>query len=52
MGPAVLEWLTEVLKGRGFKPRRKCHQINPALAAEAAPPIAMSLFPQSVPAAP
>ena len=26
-----------VLKGRGFKPRRKCHKINPALAAEAAP---------------
>jgi hypothetical protein len=23
-----------VLKGRGFKPRRKCHKINPALAAE------------------
>jgi hypothetical protein len=20
-----------VLKGRGFKPRRKCHKINPAL---------------------
>jgi hypothetical protein len=25
-----------VLKGRGFKPRRKCHKINSALAAEAA----------------
>jgi hypothetical protein len=37
-----------VLKGRGFKPRRKCQQINPALAAEAAPPIAMSLFQQPV----
>ena len=24
-----------VLKGRGFKPRRKCYKINPALAAEA-----------------
>jgi hypothetical protein len=27
-----------------FKTRRKCHKINPALAAEAAPPIAMPLF--------
>jgi hypothetical protein len=35
------------LKGRGFKPRRKCHQTNPALAAEAAPPIAMPLFQQT-----
>jgi len=25
-----------VLKGRGFKPRRKCHQINAALAVEGA----------------
>jgi len=23
-----------VLKGRGFQPRRKCREINPALAAE------------------
>jgi len=23
-----------VLKGRGFQPRRKCHKIDPALAAE------------------
>jgi len=37
-----------VLKGRGFKPRRKYHKINPALAAEAAPPIAMPLFQQTV----
>jgi hypothetical protein len=37
-----------VLKGRGFKPRRKCHQINPALAADAAPPIAIPLFRQTV----
>jgi hypothetical protein len=37
-----------VLKGRGFKPRRKCHKINPALATEAAPPIAMPLFQQTV----
>jgi len=37
-----------VLKGRGFEPRRKCHKINPALAAEAAPPIAMQLFQQTV----
>jgi hypothetical protein len=36
-----------VLKGRGFKPRRKCHKINPALAAEAAPPIATPLFQRS-----
>jgi hypothetical protein len=33
-----------VLKGRGFKPRRKCHKINPALAPEAAPRTAMPLF--------
>jgi hypothetical protein len=26
-----------VLKGRGFKPRRKCHKINSALAAEGDP---------------
>jgi hypothetical protein len=31
-----------------FKPRRKCHKINPALAAEAAPQTAMPLFPQPV----
>jgi hypothetical protein len=37
-----------VLKGRGFKPRRKCHKINPALAAEAAAQIAMPLFQQTV----
>jgi hypothetical protein len=37
-----------VLKGRGFKPRRKCHKINPALAAEAAPQTAMPLFQQTV----
>jgi len=28
--------LALVLKGRGFKPRRKCHKINPASAAEVA----------------
>ncbi|SRR5216684_506870 len=33
-----------VLKGRGFKPRRKCDKIDPALAAEAAPQTAMPLF--------
>jgi hypothetical protein len=33
-----------VLKGRGFKPRRKSHKINPALAAEAPPKTAMPLF--------
>jgi hypothetical protein len=33
-----------VLKGRGFQPRRKCHKINPALAAEAPPQSAMPLF--------
>jgi hypothetical protein len=37
-----------VLKGRGFKPRRKCHKISPALAAEAPPQIAMPLFQQTV----
>jgi hypothetical protein len=37
-----------VLKGRGFKPRRKCHKINPALAAEAARQTAMRLFQKSV----
>jgi hypothetical protein len=37
-----------VLKGRGFKPRRKCHKINPALAAEAPPQTAMPLFQQPV----
>jgi hypothetical protein len=37
-----------VLKGRGFKPRRKCHKINLALAAEAAPQTAMPLFQQTV----
>ena len=36
-----------VLKGRGFKPRRKCHKINPALAAEAAPQTAIPLFQQT-----
>src|SRR5258708_5323136 len=30
-----------------FKPRRKCHKINPALAAEAAPQTAMPLFQQT-----
>jgi hypothetical protein len=33
-----------VLKGRGFKPRRKCHKINSALATEAPPQTAMPLF--------
>ena len=33
-----------VLKGRGFKPRRKCDKIDPALATEAAPQTAMPLF--------
>jgi hypothetical protein len=37
-----------VLKGRGFKPRRKCHKINPALAAEAPLQTAMPLFQQTV----
>ena len=37
-----------VLKGRGFQPRRKCHKINSALAAEAAPQTAMPLFQQTV----
>jgi hypothetical protein len=37
-----------VLKGRGFKPRRKRHKINPALAAEAAAQIAVPLFQQTV----
>src|SRR5260370_36734663 len=30
-----------------FRPGRKCHKINPPLAAEAAPPIAMPLLPTS-----
>jgi hypothetical protein len=38
-----------VLKGRGFKPRRKSHKINSALAAEVPPQIAMPLFQQTVP---
>jgi hypothetical protein len=33
-----------VLKGRGFKPRRKCQKINPALAAEGHPQPAMPHF--------
>ena len=37
-----------VLKGRGFKPRRKYHKIDPALAAEAPPQTAMPLFQQPV----
>ena len=37
-----------VLKGRGFQPRRKCHKINSALAAEAPPQTAMPLFQQTV----
>jgi hypothetical protein len=37
-----------VLKGRGFKPRRKCHKLNPALAAEAPPRTAKPLFQQTV----
>jgi hypothetical protein len=37
-----------VLKGCGFKPRRKYHKIDPALAAEAPPQTAMPLFQQTV----
>jgi hypothetical protein len=37
-----------VLKGRGFKPRRKCHKINLALAAEVALSLQKPLFPQPV----
>jgi hypothetical protein len=33
-----------VLKGRGFKPRRKCLKINLALAAEGALSLQCSLF--------
>jgi hypothetical protein len=33
-----------VLKGRGFKPRRKCHKINPASAAEDALSLQLHFF--------